>query len=465
MPASWHCVILLAVFSKLAFAGPLDRQPRSVCSSFTNQQELCSLKPLYPYFSTKTTYTQAFNYLKSLGLPIGQLPSGYRPVLFYYFGRHGIRYPDADDIVALNDLSGNISTLVQRKGDEQFKDLCKDIVGQVRSFRSHWVRENDNHITESGFKELQAIGERYKKLLPSLLDPSRKEFSIDVGVSDKIRTTESASGFVRGLYGESYDEAKNLNAMPKHDVTMYHTSCKRARNGVKLEKNKVVKRFKKEAVLTEMMNSVLKRIGLPPGQMEFKDFTLFHELCSYNHAINGSSVWCSIFTADDLKLLEYYDDIDDYYSVHKDKAMKKAPCAVMNDILNSIGKTVSGQNSANAVLRFSHSGAIRPFLAYLGLFDNFGSEHEKDHIDYCVNGMMEREWRTSLISPFAANVAFILLKQETKDEYKVLTLVQEVPVKVDGCDKVLCSLKDFKKSFEKSVKKCDVQSICSKNED
>lgn len=459
-------LILLPLVANLVSSVPVDRKSRSsVCPSFAISNKLCTSNPLYPYFSTKTTYTESYKYLKSLGLQTEQLPSGYKPVLFYYFGRHGIRYPAADDIEALNALSGNITELIEKADDKASRHLCKDVVGKVKSFRSHWLRNHDNHVTGTGSAELEGIGERYKKLLPSILDPSKDGFSIEVGVSDKIRTTESASGFVKGLYGGSYDEKSNLHTVPRYDVTLYHKACRDARSGIKPEKHKVIKKFRKETILTEMMAEVLGRLGLPPDHMKFKDFKMLHELCSYNHAINGSSVWCTIFTTEDLKLLEYFDDINDYYSVHNDKALKRAPCAIMKELLSVMEKTTKNQNPTKAFLRFSHSGAIRPFLAYLGLFDNFGSDQEKDHTNYCVNGRLEREWRTSLIAPFAANVAFILLKKDFESDYKVLTLVQEVPVKVEGCKKVLCSLDDFKDSFSKSAKKCDVHSICSKGGD
>lgn len=379
------------------------------------------------------------------------------------------------------------------------RKLCAEIVTKLKKFKSSWITSDDNHVTETGTKELAGIGSRFKKLVPRLLNPQNQSTdmgvqnqSIDMGVSDKIRTTESGRGFMRGVYGEGYKGELPLPS-PKYSVTMYHKACRDARKGRKVEKGKIVKKFRKSDILTSLMKTVLGRLGLPSDEMTFKQFKHLHELCSYHLSINGTSVWCDIFTPADLKLLEYYDDIHDYYAVHNDKSMVRSACAVMSELFSFINSSITGRNESSTILRFSHSGAIRPLLAYLGLFHNFGSNKGKDHADYCLNGPIQREWRTSFISPFAANVAFILLKKDQQSgspvgyngssdsvsggsvgyngssdpvsQFKVLTLVQEVPVKVGGCKELLCPLNEFIQSFSESVRKCNVQAICSRDLD
>lgn len=112
---AWTPFLVLLLNTVLVESSPYSRKSRSfVCPSFSrNQNTLCTDNPSYPYYGTKTTYDETFRFLKSLGLPAEELPSGYTPILFYYFGRHGIRYPEAEDISTLNDLSGNITALIQ----------------------------------------------------------------------------------------------------------------------------------------------------------------------------------------------------------------------------------------------------------------------------------------------------------------------------------------------------------------
>ena len=40
---------------------------------------------------------------------------------------------------------------------------------------------------------------------------------------------------------------------------------------------------------------------------------IMHRQCMFELAILGKSPWCAVFTEEDLKLVEFRDDLDDYY--------------------------------------------------------------------------------------------------------------------------------------------------------
>ncbi len=109
-----------------------------------------------------------------------------------------------------------------------------------------------------------------------------------------------------------------------------------------------------------------------------------------------------------------------------------------------------------------------PLLSLLGLFKD--DEHLRaDNFDQ----MQERRFRTSIVSPFAANVAFILHKCEEiyhseprvqSDLFKVQILVNEKPVKFPFCDAHLCPYSLFRERYAKYVDSCDMVNLCKLSE-
>jgi len=112
------------------------------------------------------------------------------------------------------------------------------------------------------------------------------------------------------------------------------------------------------------------------------------------------------------------------------------------------------------LLRFGHAENIIPLVTALGLFKDDeplkASNFEKSH---------NRNFKSSLLSPFSSNVAFILNKCNTDNSFKVSLFVNELPVWhvkeagnlecAAGAGKnfsSVCSLNDLKKQLDKYSK-------------
>ena len=124
-------------------------------------------------FGTKTTYEQARQELSSEKEWSPQ--SKYTPVFAYGFIRHGIRYPDRSDIIAIqkfiNDNQLPMETTECPKDKWPLMAMKPD---------------DDNHLSDTGVVELEAIAQRMVQKMPDIF--ARPE-TIDIGVSDRIRTT------------------------------------------------------------------------------------------------------------------------------------------------------------------------------------------------------------------------------------------------------------------------------------
>lgn len=399
----------------------------------------------YPFFGTKTTYSNAFDGKKA----IGQMPKGLEPVMFYAFIRHGIRYPDRDDIEEMK-------TLI----DELTYDMSDDSCTSLKSWKLPMIPDDDNRLSLSGAKELAAMASRYRNRFPKLLKPD----VVDIVISKKDRTRESAAAF----YGQLVNETKSSKPFePTIDslITSYHDECETilGPNGFDQTKKKAaVKEFEESDRMRKVLSDVSRRLGLR-SELSAKQVKMLYKICSFSIAIEGSSPFCSLFAKSDLATIEYLNDLDDYFGdAYGASSMVKvsSACSVVHDFWNKVQSLKSKSNNVkgHSYLRFSHAGAMKPLIAFLEI-----AKDKKPLESLSENN--DRRWRSSLLSPFAANVAFVVLKDKDDDLY-IMTLLQEIPVSVKGChdeekkDLPMCKLKKFTKKLGKEAEKCDLAKLC-----
>ena len=177
------------------------------------------------------------------------------------------------------------------------------------------------------------------------------------------------------------------------------------------------------------------------------------------------------------------EDLDDYFGdAYGRDINSKAPCVAVEDILSKIEDAIhadettrssgSSNKSPEAYLRFSHAGAIKQMLAYLGMFTSLHVSDFNVSADYSCESeshdiSTSNEWRSSLVSPFSSNIAFVLHKcsnstpgaSSTQFDYRILTLLQETPVKVKGCLSSLCPLDQFVSNLRTNTL-CNLKKIC-----
>lgn len=254
--------------------------------------------------------------------------------------------------------------------------------------------------------------------------------------------------------------------------TDFHSICKRhlLEQGVTLKKPALYEQFLKSEAMQTLLSSVSSRLGLDT-RISAADMKQIFRGCAFGHAIHNNSAWCAAFSKQELRLIEQLEDVDDFHGDSYGREVnQKAPCTVMRDLVARIEDTVAkeetGERGKRTFLRFSHAGAMKQLISYLGLFDqlNMGlsslSACEREKWD-----SRSREWRSSLISPFSANIQFILYKCTPRQnsgsgiDYRLLSLVQEAPVTVRGCASELCPLDQFLSQY-RSANQCNLKKIC-----
>lgn len=145
-----------------------------------------------------------------------------------------------------------------------------------------------------------------------------------------------------------------------------------------------------------------------------------------------------------MRIFEYQEDLNYYYkSSHGSKLNKNVKCFAMNDMLNRLSTDNNNNQSNKTTVYFTHSAAVQLLLTSLGAF--------KDEIDLKADNFTQmsfRKWKTSQISPFAANVAAVRYTCLNNDNDKVKFFLNEKVLHLDWCTPDgVCNWHDFQQKY------------------
>lgn len=157
-------------------------------------------------------------------------------------------------------------------------------------------------------------------------------------------------------------------------------------------------------------------------------------------------------------MYEYLSDLKDYYlnSYGNKKINEKLPCRLFQDII----KKLYNIDAAPIVTTyFAHSTTLMLLLTTFGVFedeqplraDNFAQQ-------------LNRKFRGSTLSPFAANIAAVRYQCVDVDKFnseKILFLLNQKPLPMKWCkNQAICTLKEVKVMFESTMPKKCSHAIC-----
>ena len=207
---------------------------------------------------------------------------------------------------------------------------------------------------------------------------------------------------------------------------------------------------------------VAARTGLPKEELltETLNVTALETMwdtCQSDYVVNGDlSQWCSVFSMDDLKVFEYYDDMIDFYTfafsnnpVKKNMNMLLAAPLLkdMLDHLNSVDvNDESHIGKPHAALRFAHAETVIPVTAIMQMF----TDGEPLKASWSQEKIDSRRWRNNIVAPLATNIALLRFECTEGEETKsyVQLLHNELVYSIPGCGgKLLCPLDHVMKVF------------------
>ncbi|XP_060097238.1 multiple inositol polyphosphate phosphatase 1 [Heteronotia binoei] len=434
-------------------------------------QQESAAERLSPYFGTKSRYEIVNPHLLRDPLSLGPPQPGFplppascTPLQLNAVFRHGTRYPTRGQIKKLARLHG---LLDQRNGS------CP--ASEALAGWAMWYREEmDGMLAERGRYDMSMLARRLAARFPGLLAPQRRFAFISSHKSRCVNSSDAfREGLYRALYGQQQPTLENNPAMlgdiKINDTLMrFFDLCEKFVRDVENNKEAMheLDDFKTGPEMKKVVERVADKLCLQADQLNADLVQVAFFTCSFELAIkNISSPWCSIFSKEDALVLEYLNDLKQYWKRgYGYDINSRSSCVLFQDIIRNLDQAVaecknSKPISSPAILQFGHAETLQPLLALMGYF--------KDNEPLKANNYrkhMNRKFRSGRIVPYAANLVFVLYHcdqvQSPKEEYKVQILLNEKLLEYPSSKKTVISFANLKNRYKDILQKCHFTDVC-----
>lgn len=369
-------------------------------------------------------------------------PKGFKPMFMTGYFRHGSRY-ESNSWYAVD----TYNYFVKANEANLLTPLGKEVLEYMKwNYEVHQDRTGD--LTDVGFEQHRALGQRYCKNFPTLFKGEAKVASVG---STSLRAALSMMAFNQGMkeYNPSLDNhieaSEVVSAMIRPQKPAHNKLYSKA-------EEKEYKAFLEEEVYSKLMDwgwhqdlsHCKKALFTDPDKFfamidehPFKVISNIYKRMAFaqNLGINDLTLLCKVFTADERYIFYKVENARWYYrcasAAHPILANNMSQSRLTVDyIANQIDEAIAGKDAETAHLIFGHDLNLVPLQALFGL-DKLPLYFDKsnENIDYIAE-----HWRGYKITPKAANIVFILYSNK---DGKVLVRPQlnerdvELPIETD----------------------------------
>jgi len=316
-------------------------------------------------------------------------------------------------------------------------------------------------LSQIGIDEHADLGKRYAQMFHDILLPYNP-ILVHFSSTYILRASQSGVSFGNAMINDKGKTPLSITSesRSRDNVLRFVDNCPRYKNGLPAVLAEA--REYLSLHIEEVAQHVSDKTGIPKKDLldEVNSISRVESMwdaCQHDYVVNGStSEWCQLFSMDDLKVFEYYDDIVDYYrnaysnnTVLPNMNMLLAGPLLkdMLDHLNSVNPQDKNHiGKPHAALRFAHAETVIPVTAIMQLF----SDGEPLKASWSQEKIDSRRWRNNIVAPLATNIA--LLRFECTEGEKTNSYVQllhnELVYPIPGCGgKLLCPLDRVMKVF------------------
>ncbi|KAG3237191.1 hypothetical protein PI124_g17816 [Phytophthora idaei] len=333
--------------------------------------------------------------------------------------RHGIRYPTEGNIQDINGL------LKRLKPFEELLPLW------MRNYTLPYNRSVAGELAVAGKFELWELGVRS---LARSGHVKRVMFSKDnyrIAHTHVKRTRDSAIAFVDSFF-ENPEDVEYIEYPKNTDFLLrFFDQCAR---------------YQRE-----------HSFGLKRESIEFspKDLMAVQSACAFDIALyHHKHQWCSLMSMTFIHSLDYLDDLEQFYWIGAGYKINYEMAAVLlRELFDTMKGRVNGSNTLAGNFFFAHAETTLPLVTLMGYGDRslLLANATKAEIN-------SRGFRTSILSPFGANIEFRLFKRKSgAEEFYVQILANEKKAKVPGCERVFCKLSELEQQWDYYLKTYDFQ--------
>ncbi|XP_045883602.1 multiple inositol polyphosphate phosphatase 1 isoform X3 [Meles meles] len=325
-----------------------------------------AVSALSPYFGTKTRYEDANPGL----LPHPEAPrrdpelleDTCTPVQLVALIRHGTRYPTAKQIRKLRQLHG----LLQARGPGDGRAGSaggRDLGAALADWPLWYADWMDGQLVEKGRQDMRQLALRLASLFPALF--SLENYGrLQLVTSSKHRCVDSGAAFLQGLWqhyhpGLPPPDVADMECGPPriNDKLMrFFDHCDKFLTEV--EKNATalyhVEAFKTGPEMQNILKKVAAALQVPVSNLNADLIQVAFFTCSFDLAIKGvKSPWCDVFDIDDAKVLEYLNDLKQYWKRGYGYTINsRSSCTLFQDIFQHLDKAIEQKQSTWSPLTY-----------------------------------------------------------------------------------------------------------------
>ncbi|VEN59241.1 unnamed protein product [Callosobruchus maculatus] len=382
---------------------------------------------------------------------------GCEPKKAWMVVRHGTRNPKATTIVGMKERLPLIKQKILESNNfpnEYVKNRDLDL---FKKWKPSVDPKDEKKLAHEGEEEMLLLAERMQTRFPHVFDNVYSNTTYKFKYTYSQRTQKSAYYFARGLFGKLTAKSVYYPEPSKQDpILRFYKLCEKWNKNIKKNPEALLEKklFENGSEMKQTVNNINQRLGFK-SFLTADDVTLMYHTCAFETAWNkkSKSPWCAVFNVDDLKVLEYVEDLKMYWQDgYGYEISYKQACPAFGDMINFLE---AKDPHSKVTVYFTHSGTLLKMLAHLGLYKD-----EQPLTSESFSKMTNRQWKTSKIDSFATNLAFVLFGCKEGD--KVLTLHQERVVRLPSCpNSDLCSINQINKYYANSIQGCDFETLCS----
>uniref|UniRef100_A0A8B9MB26 Multiple inositol polyphosphate phosphatase 1 n=1 Tax=Accipiter nisus TaxID=211598 RepID=A0A8B9MB26_9AVES len=417
------------------------------------------------YFGTKSRYEEVNPHLVGDPLSLGPAAAGSRPpaacapLQLRAVLRHGTRYPTAGQIRRLGELHARL-----RRRPAAEAAACP-AAADLAAWQMWYEESLDGRLAPQGRRDMEHLARRLAARFPALFAARRR---LELASSSKHRCLQSSAAFRRGL-GPSLSLGSDEVEVEVNDSLMrFFDHC--AKFVALVEENDTamcqVNAFKEGPEMRKVLEKVASALCLPVEELNADLVQVAFLTCSYELAIkNVTSPWCSLFSEEDAKVLEYLNDLKQYWKRgYGYDINSRSSCILFQDIFQHLDKAVEESKSSKPIsspliVQVGHAETLQPLLALMGFF--------KDDEPLKANNYVRqthRKFRSGRIVPYAANLVFVLYHcdqvKTSKEEYQVQMLLNEKLMPFHHSNETISTYADLKDYYKDILENCHFQEEC-----
>ncbi|NXM37353.1 MINP1 phosphatase, partial [Oxyruncus cristatus] len=415
------------------------------------------------YFGTKSRYEEVNPHLVldplSLGPGAGESPPvTCAPLQLRAVLRHGTRYPTAGQVRRLGELHAR---LLRRPAEPTACPAAAALAAWPM-----WYEESlDGRLAPQGRRDMEQLARRLAARFPALFAARRR---LALASSSKHRCLQSGAAFRRGLGPDLSLGGDEVEVQVNDSLMRFFDHC--AKFVALVEENDAamcqVSAFKEGPEMKKVLEKVAGALCLPVEELNADLVQVAFLTCSYELAIkNVTSPWCSLFSEEDAKVLEYLNDLKQYWKRgYGYDINSRSSCILFQDIFQHLDKAVEESKSSKPIsspliVQVGHAETLQPLLALMGFF--------KDEEPLLANNFARqthRKFRSGRIVPYAANLVFVLYHCDhmnaSREEYQVQMLLNERPMSFHHCNETISTYADLKDYYRDILENCHFKEEC-----